>query len=233
MTSSFPFQLIDLTHTLNPNVPFWSGDCGFNHQIHLDYDQCDGDVKFRVQKMTMFAGVGTHMDAAAHCIPNGATIDQIALNQLIAPCIVIDVTEQSHELYTVSEQDILSFEQQHGEIAKGSFVIIATGWEQYWQEPKRYHNHYKFPSIGAQAAELLVSRDIVGIGIDTLSPDRPDSGFPVHQILLSQNKYIVENVANSLSMPACGGYSLALPTKIAGATEATTRIVGLIATVNS
>ena len=76
-------------------------------------------------------------------------------------------------------------------------------------------------------AEHLLARNIAGIGIDTLSPDRPDSGFPVHQLLLGADKYIIENVANPQQMPKTGGFALVLPMKIQGATEAPTRLVGL------
>jgi kynurenine formamidase len=65
----------------------------------------------------------------------------------------------------------------------------------YWDIPERYHNHYQFPTVSREAAKLLLLRNISGLGIDTLSPDGPDDDYPVHQLLLGANKYIVENVA--------------------------------------
>lgn len=40
----FPYQLIDLTHTLSEETLSWDGGCGFNHDIKLDYDECDSAV---------------------------------------------------------------------------------------------------------------------------------------------------------------------------------------------
>jgi hypothetical protein len=39
---AFPYELIDLTHTLHEGIPTWPGHCGFNHNLHIDYSDCDG-----------------------------------------------------------------------------------------------------------------------------------------------------------------------------------------------
>lgn len=159
----------------------------------------------------MHAGIGTHMDAPAHCIPGGTTIEKVALQSLLAPCIVVDVSSKSHAEYVVSLQDVRTFEQQYRPIVPNSFVIIRTGREQFWETPEAYRNNLVFPCISEEAALFLLDRDIVGLGIDTLSPDRPDRGYPVHQAILGAGKYIIENVAYAGSLPPKGAYSLALP----------------------
>lgn len=49
----FPYKVIDLTHTLESSIPTWNGDCGFKHDLHMDYKDCPGEDKFRVMKMSM------------------------------------------------------------------------------------------------------------------------------------------------------------------------------------
>ncbi len=225
---TFAYTIIDLTHTLDENIPSWNGDCGFQCETTLDYSDCTTDPKFRTQQLTMRAGMGTHMDAPAHCIPGEATIEQIPLPQLCVPCIVIDVSAVSHERYNVSRQDIEQFENKYGAIAKGTFVMIKTGWERFWHTPEKYHNDYLFPSVSVEATELLINRGVCGLGVDTLSPDRPESGYPVHQLFLGKGKYLVENAANLDSLPAQGSFILILPMKIRGATEAPIRLVALV-----
>ncbi|MCI5057750.1 MAG: cyclase family protein, partial [Flavobacteriales bacterium] len=107
------------------------------------------------------------------------------------------------------------------------FVIIYTGWEQYWGTPEKYRNNYVFPSISKEAASLLLDRQIVGLGIDTLSPDRPEDGFPVHHLILGADKYIIENIANASKLPSVGAHTFALSIKIQGGTEAPLRLVGM------
>ena len=222
-----PFRLIDLTHALSQAVPSWDGSCGFTTELLWDYETCTTDTKFRVQKINMLAGLGTHMDAPAHCIPKGLSIADIPLKQLVTTCVVIDVSYKMHETYQVTPEDIEKFEQQHGMVEEGMFVIIHTGWEQFWHRPEKYRNNLVFPTISKEAAALLLTRNINGLGIDTLSPDRPANEYPVHQLVLGAGKYIIENVANALLMPPRGAYVLALPIKIAGGTEAPVRLVGL------
>lgn len=224
----FPYKLVDLTHALDENAPSWSGECGFKHEIKLDYDDCPTDVKFRVGQFAMHAGIGTHIDAPSHCISENRTIDQLLLSELVSLCVVIDVSAKAHERYSVNEQDIALFEGRYGVIPESAFVMIKTGWERFWNEPEKYRNDYIFPSVSKEAAIMLLNRGVSGIGIDTLSPDRPENGFVVHQLFLGADKYIIENAMNLAAMPQSGSFIMALPMKVKGATEAPVRLIGLI-----
>ncbi|MBM3886830.1 cyclase family protein [Candidatus Dependentiae bacterium] len=224
----FPFKLIDLSHTLTPEIPAWDQHCGFNLSNTLDYTDCATQTKFRVQSLSMNAGIGTHIDAPAHCFPGGQTIAEIPLEKLLTPCVVIDVSHKAHAAYKISVNDIKNFETQHSIISTDTLVIIRTGWEQYWHEPSRYHNNWQFPSVSQETAQYLVDKNIVGLGIDTLSPDILESDYPVHRLMLGVGNYIIENVANSSKLPATGAYTLALPLKIQGGTEAPIRFIGLL-----
>jgi len=221
-------KLIDLTHSLTETIPNWTMECGFKKTIVRDYQDCAAnEVKFKVQKIECFSGIGTHIDAPAHCIPHGKSIAEIPLAHLFAPCVVIDVSKIMYARYCVSAEDIHAFEKRYGVIQNDAFVMVYTGWSQYWTNPIRYRNDLVFPSISLEAAELLLQRNIVGLGIDTLSPDCGNSDFPVHQAILGAGKYIIENIAYADQMPAVGGYIIALPLKIEEGTESPVRLIGL------
>ncbi len=226
----FPYSIVDLTHTLDENAPTWDGQCGFKEHITNEYGQTAPFVPFpfRVQQLTFRAGMGTHIDAPAHCIPHAATVDQLALEALIAPCLVIDISQNVHERSTVSIQDIKNCEATLGDIARGTIIVIRSGWDAYWHKPAEYRNNNLFPSMSPDAAEFLLKRDIAGLVIDTPSPDRPEDGYPVHSLLLGANKYIVENATNLKLLPMKGAFILALPLKIKDGTEAPVRLIGLI-----
>ena len=224
----FPYRIIDLTHILNEQVPSWNGACGFHHDMHIDYSDCEDEDKFRVMKIKMHAGIGTHIDAPSHCILGGKCIDDFEVNDLIMPSVVIDVSAKCHERYSLSVQDVIDFENQFGSIKKNSCVMIKTGWSALWNQALKYHNKHVFPSVSAEAAELLIKKGVSALGIDTLSPDRPEDGFKVHQIFLGAGKILIENVANLNSMPALDGFVMILPLKIKDGTEAPVRLIGLI-----
>ena len=224
----FPYKLIDLTHALDGAIPTWNGGCGFNHDVHIDYSDCEGEYKFRVMKVSMHAGIGTHMDAPSHLIAGGKCIHNFDVNDLIMPCVVMDISAKCHERYSLGVQDIVDFESRFGLIDQDSCVLVKTGWSKFWHTPLQYHNNHVFPSVSLEAAERFLERGVRALGIDTLSPDRPEDGFKVHKIFLGSQKIIIENVANLDNIPPSGSFALALPIKIKDGTEAPIRLVGLI-----
>ena len=65
---------------------------------------------------------------------------------------------------------------------------------------------HHWPGFGAEAARFLTEqRDIVGVGVDTLSLDVGTSvNFVAHQTLLPAGKYGIELMANLASVPPAG-----------------------------
>lgn len=222
------FKIIDLTHRLLPEAPSWDGSCAFELSIDTDYKDCTSPNLFRTQKINMSAGLGTHIDAPAHVIPGGRTIDKLTMEELVTDCVVIDVSSEADAVCMIMPNAIEKFEKEHGEIKPNSFVIFYTGWDKRWGNREKYHNNHKFPSVDLSTAKLLLKRNIAGIGIDTLSVDTGANGFPVHHAILGADKYLVENVANVKELPPTGAKSLVLPMKIKDGTESPVRLIALI-----
>lgn len=221
-------QWIDLTHTIHPDIPTWGGGCGFKHAIAQDYP-----AGCRTHKIDMQEGIGTHMDAPSHFIPGAKCIADISIEQFIVPACVIDISHHNDPLYMLSETDIQSYETQYGRIPAKSLVIAHTGWDKYWMHPEKYRNPNKegalqFPGFSKTAAEILIERNVVGIGIDTLSPDGSNMNFPVHKLMLGSDRYIIENLSNCHKLPAQGAYVIALPIKIQNGTESPIRAIAVI-----
>ncbi len=221
-------KYIDLTHTLSKTIPSWNGDCGFHLNIHGDYKDSTGPDFFRSQDIAMRAGMGTHMDAPAHCFEGAKTIDELKLENLVVDCVMIDVSADANETYIVMPEVVEKFEKEHGEIKPNSVVIFYTGWDKYWDTPEKYINNHIFPSIHEDTAQLLLKRDIAGLGIDTLSADTGATGFPVHRAILGAGKYLIENVANAKQLPSTGAKVCVMPIKIKDGTESPIRLIALV-----
>lgn len=219
-------KLIDLTHTLTENIPVFGEKCDFHLQTRKNIET-DEPVSFLIQHLQMSAGTGTHLDAPAHIKSDGHGVHDIPVETLLSPLIVIDISAQAKANFLLSVSHIQDFESLYGQIAPNSFVLVYTGWDQFWGTPD-FRNNLQFPSISAEAAKLLLERNIVGLGIDTLSPDCPQSGYPVHALVLGQDKYILECVANAGQMPCQGAYILVAPLKLKDGAEAPARVFGLI-----
>ncbi len=220
-------KIVDLTHTLSPNIPHWDPEPCFRTTTLIDYKDCTPPNLFRVQKIETKGGAGTHIDAPAHCFPDGKTVDVLSLENLITDCVVIHIND-AKENTLISKEVVEEFEKKYNKITPNTFVIFHTGWDQYWNNPVKYRNDLKFPSLGEDTAKLLLERNIAGIGIDTLSPDAGGGDFPVHRMLLGAGKYIVENVANARDLPVNGMKITISPMKIKDGTEAPIRLIAVL-----
>lgn len=220
----FPMTYIDLTHTLHAGIPTWNyGSCGY--QSVTTHDSRSEGFGFFTQEHTISSSAGTHMDSPAHCYASGMSIDALPIEGFIRPCRVIHVADRADESYGVSVEDIQHHESLYGSIPAGCVVLVHTGWSARWHDPRAYHNEYRYPSISEAAAAYVVERGIVGLGIDTFSPDVPDIGWPVHRIVLGAGLYILENLTNLDQVPPSGAWLYVLPLKHGGAGESPVRAV--------
>ena len=224
------YNIIDLTHEIKPGVPTWDGVPGFELTVRSDFKDSPPPDLFKTQEIRCNGSIGTHIDAPAHAILGGRTVEELTLDELSARCIVINVSGEVHENenYVILPRDLEKYEESHGKIPVASFVLFFTGWDKYWNTPKKYRNDHKFPNMDLTTAEALISRGVAGVGIDTLSLDTGANGFPVHHALLNADMYLVENVANAKLLPLTGAHVIIMPMKIVGATEAPVRMIALI-----
>lgn len=166
--------------------------------------------------------------------------EQVPLSQLIAPAMVIDIRDKMAQApdYLLTRDDVLVFDQTHGTIARGSIVLLRTGWSSHWPDRKAYldddepgrTDRLHFPSHGAEAARLLVGeRQVPVIRADVASIDGGQSqDFQVHRIAAAKNLPGLENLTNLDSLPPGGAFVLALPMKIEGGSGGPLRAVGLV-----
>jgi len=147
-----------------------------------------------VQEIVALTHVGTHMDAPLHVIPEGKSIDQIPLEQVMGDGIIIDVKKNGPEEITKAD-----LENAVPPVESEDLVFLYTGWGEKFGTPE-YDPH---PYLSEEAAEWLVGRNVRVVGLDTLTPDlpapmRPKEGYkgPIHRILLGNGVLIIENLAN-------------------------------------
>lgn len=182
------------------------------------------------------------MDAPIHFAKNGKTVDQIPLENLIGPSIVIDVSKEAlaNPDYQITVRDFSDWESSFGKIPDGIIVLMRTGYGRYWPDRLKYLGTDKkgkealtdlhFPGLHPDAARWLVeNRKINAIGLDTQSIDYGKSEFfETHRILCAKNIPFFENVANLDKVPVMGAIVIALPMKIEGGSGAPLRLVAII-----
>ena len=221
-------KLLDLTQTISKGIPDWDGSCGFQMKNSSGYES-----GLCVQEIQTPNGIGTHMDAPSHFFEGESDIASISIEKLVCPGVVINVSEKLAENCVIEKEDIINFEKRYGAIPKNSIVIGYTGWCHYWSNPKQYRNEdtngiMRFPTFSLESIDYLLTKQISGIAIDTLSPDGDDYTFPVHRRLLGEGKFIIENIKIIRRLPPNNFTLFALPMKIKGATESPCRVIAYI-----
>ncbi|MFB3813898.1 MAG: cyclase family protein [Terriglobales bacterium] len=226
-------HVIDLTHALNSSVPaFDPGEKLAARTVSTFAKQ-----GYFAREITLPEHFGTHFDAPAHMTANRWTVDQVPAERLVRPLIVIDVTDKvkNDPDYRVSVDDLANWEQAHGHVPPGALVVARTGWDSRWDSAQRYRNADArgvphFPGWSLDAAKFLVeARNVVGLGIDTLSVDYgPSTNFPVHRYCTARDLYQVENLANLAMVPPIGALVVVAPIKLEGGSGAPARVLALV-----
>lgn len=224
-------RIVDLTHRLQAGMALWPGGEGFRKERVVDYDQ-----GYRVHRFEMGENVGTHVDAPSHFIEGGASIDAITPAQLVSELVMIDVSAKASADpdYAATAADVEAFEAKHGRIPPGAFVALRTGWSERFSDGARYANQDKagvmhFPGWSAEAADLLIERGVVGVGVDTLSTDPGRSrDFAVHHRVLGAGLFQVENLAHVEALPPRGATIVIGVLPVAEGSQAPARIFALV-----
>lgn len=224
-------KAVDLSHEMYEGMAYWPGGVPFKMERLVDYPQGYLLHKFEVGENT-----GTHVDAPHHFVEENLPVAELALKDLIVPAVVIDVTDKVAENtdYQLTAADVEAWEAEHGQITPGTLVILNTGWHKRFGSQDDYANLDQdgvmhFPGYGADSAELLVERDVVGIGIDTLSLDYgPAKSFDTHLVMLKANKYQIENLTNLDALPPTGATVVVGVLKVRGGSQAQARVIALL-----
>jgi len=246
LTTTLPAQtaarkLIDLTYSFSSETIYWPNAEGFKLRV----DAAGINEKGYFYSANTYSGGehgGTHFDAPLHFAQGGPSVDQIPVERLIAPGVVVDVREKAAKDpdYLVSVADFQKWEKANGRIPDGCILLVRTGWGKFYPDRKKYLGtdrrgeqavaELHFPGIDPAAATwIAANRKISVLGLDTASIDRGQSQlFETHRILFKAGICALENVANLDQLPEKGFDIIALPMKIQGGSGAPVRIVAVL-----
>ncbi|MCP4265593.1 MAG: cyclase family protein, partial [Candidatus Brocadiaceae bacterium] len=210
----FNGQWIDLTHKFSEETIYWPTADLFK-KTTVFHGHTEAGFYYTANNFSGAEHGGTHVDAPIHFFENRNTVDQIPLEQLIGPGVIVRISEkvESNRNYQLSVQDILDWEKEHGIIEDDAILLIDTGSGKYWPNRKEYMGtdkrgkegvkELKFPGIHPDTAKFLsTKRKIKAVGLDTPSIDFGGSTlFETHQILFEKNIPGIENVANLDKLP--------------------------------
>jgi len=147
------------------------------------------ELRARIEKddreesvICMGTHTGTHIDAPAHFIKRGKTIDQFPLDTFVGECLVVDCS---------SVEEMIMKDDLPSEIQTGTIVLLKTSNSLLSATGPFYP---EFVYLSVEAADHLVSSKVKAVGIDYLSIERNQPGHPTHKALLSHNIPIIEGL---------------------------------------
>ncbi len=159
------------------------------------------------------AHTGTHVDAPAHFIDGGTTLEQIPLDRFVGPATVLDLRGRAHV-------DAAALREH--EIPRGGIVLCKTDNSALW---RRTGFQEGFTYVTRDAAEHLLACGVKTLGMDYLSIERFGStDFPVHKLLLGRGVLVIEGL--DLGAVSAGAYTLVcLPLNLQGVDGAPARAI--------
>lgn len=223
-------EIVDLTHRLTRAFAFTPG--------RLTMEPVEGSgtaAGMRLNRLSIVEHTGTHLDAPRHFSPEGRSVGDLPITDLVVPLAVIDIRakRQLDRDARVEPEDLAAWEKRHGGFPAGCCIAMLSGWDPL-AEMSRFaalppEERHKSPGFSQAAVDLLLKRDVRGIAVDTLSLDagRAMPAYPVHQSWLRSGRWGLEAVANLDHAPPSGAIVFVGAPPVADATGIPIRAMAL------
>ena len=199
----------DVTVPLAPGLPAYPGDPPFE----IEAIQRLGSAPFSLSRMSLATHTGTHVDAPAHFLPGGATIDSLPLEILLGKARVVEIPARER----IDRADL-----EPRDLRDDLRILLKTRMSGQMLKPGFQEDHLY---LSGDAAAYLAQAGLKLVGFDYLSVDRYGaSDYPAHHALLEAGVVIVEGL--DLSEVEPGEYDMAcLPLRVADGDGAPARVI--------
>jgi len=199
------------------SVPIRSGGIVYpgNPEIDITLQQAVAKgAGANVSAIRFGSHTGTHADASRHFFDDGQPVDQIPLDRLIGPAILVSFPDNVRAIGTA---------ELKAHDLRGRTRILLRTRNSALLSQKQFAPDYTY--LAPDGAEYLVDKGVELVGIDYLSIEQFHSGHHrTHRTLLAKSVVILEGL--DLSVPPPGEYQLiCLPLRIEGCDGAPARAV--------
>jgi len=214
---------IDLTHAFDRNIPHCSSFDPEERITLYHYDEGIGlkGHGFLAHEYRHTGQWGTHVDPPAHFIRGLRHLDELPVEEMILPLVVIDITRRVAEDpdYCISLDDVHAWEGLNGPVPQGAFVAKRTGWSRRWPDAMAMKNFdtegvSHFPGWSLEALQYLAERrNVSAIGHETTDTDpgvvvsRREA--PLEAYWLARDKWQIELLAELSELPEAGAILIA------------------------
>ena len=211
-------MLIDLTLPMDPGMLSFPGYPAFESEVIRTYEE-HGHLSHVFSATTHS---GTHIDAPAHYIEGGTTVDELDLDVLVGPAAVLDLRSYRGEPIS---RDVLDAESPP--LEPGARLALVTGDVDRLPPDGTFFEEASV--LTAAAADWLVERGVSLLANDFLTEGLDDPARPVHHTLLGAGVPVVEYLCNTDAIVEDEEEDLTcLPLPLAGLEAAPARVVSAL-----
>jgi len=178
------------------------------------------------RRLVLGTHTGTHVDAPLHFLPDGATVDTLALEHLVGLAHVVDLTPAE----PLAEIGADRLRAAAGGRLHHPRVLLRYDWSRRFGSLDFYTQS---PFLSRAACEWLLEQHVALVGMDTPSPDDPRLGegslddSPNHKLLLGAGVVLLEYLNNLCALRRDEVLLAALPLLVKGADGSPARVVAL------
>jgi kynurenine formamidase len=226
----------DLTHAFHPGQPHFPAFPDEVREGVFDLEKGDG---FTAHRYSIIGQWGTHVDPPSHFIRGGRTLDQIPVEEMVLPLVILDISGRvtADADATPTMADVQAWEDRNGAIPSGSFVALRTGWSHRWPDAGAMANRdddgvSHTPGWSQEVLSFLIEeRSVTAVGHEQTDTDpglatcRQD--FSLETYVLAQNRWQIELMANLDGLPEAGAALIASWPKPLGGSGFPARIVAI------
>ena len=129
---------IDLTHAFEPGIPHYVAFPDERRAVVSTVEE-DG---FLVHRYDHVGQWGTHVDPPSHFIVGGRTLDEVPVEDMLLPRVVLDARAlgAADPDYVVEVALVVEHERRWGQIPDAAFVAFRSGWSARWPSSEAMQN---------------------------------------------------------------------------------------------
>jgi arylformamidase len=204
-------KIFDVSVPVSSRLPTWPGDPRVS--LTRASSIARGDPA-NVSRLEAGVHTGTHVDAPVHFVDGATAIEEIPVETLVGPCLVVEADPPGLDLRPEDLPD-----------TPHTRVLFKTRNSERWARGDSDFET-EFVAVGLELARRLVAERKLLVGVDYLSVESFHAPFehPVHHALLEARIVVVEGL--DLSRVEPGEYEFyCLPLKLVGSDGAPARTV--------
>ena len=197
------FEILDLTKTLDEKLSVYTEGAYSDPPLQIETWCTIQEQGYKVSRLSMGTQTGTHIDAPAHFVLDGATLETLPLQALIGPYLWLDIDQIT--------QDELNEVQSS---SKRESILFLTSLKQ----TQREISEEVFKTLLKLPCPVWVI--VYGVQVEEREP------YYFHKALAEAGKYLIEDLDETMAMRVrADGEVIALPLRLSGTSGSPCRVL--------